>query len=277
MNPIGIIVGLIQLSIYVALLSKKNTTVEITITILDVPYLVQANVGYVTLIRTRKSAIELIQKIDKTYQKIVKNEQKIENEKIVKIALRIGFTMFFLISGVIVLNCLVNIMKIAIAVLTNSHPSELFLPMSLWFPEYFHKFKLFMTIYDSFVLMLMNFANLVAPELIFITSAYLVAAFDGLSDKVKDVIDGTEGRSFLETKRKLAECVDLHSELIKLADESNRLYGPFNLILLFIVSISICLLGIMSMVIISTMIGYCLFYEYLTVSKIIDNGRLHIL
>jgi len=247
-NPILMVIGSIQLWIYISKLSKDNSTIEVAITILDVPFFVQAVVGYLTLITTGKSSIELIRKIEKIYEEITKNGQKIEDEEIVKNAHSIGNKIFGIITGVIVLNCLVNSVKIFVAYLTDTHPGELFFPISFWFPEYFHRSLLFLTIYNTFVLMLFNFSTLVVPELIFITSAYLAESFDRLGDKVKEAIDGTENRSFLETKRTFAVCVDLHNELIKLADESNMLYGYFNFILLFVVSISICLLGIMTMV-----------------------------
>ena len=88
--------------------------------------------------------------------------------------------------------------------------------------------------------------KVVLASAVVMLSASLVNAQD--LEQVKKTIDGTDNRSFLETKRKLAECVDLHAQLIKLADEQNRIYGPFNLTFIVLISMKICMLGIMIMV-----------------------------
>ncbi|KAL7012424.1 hypothetical protein ACKWTF_014842 [Chironomus riparius] len=169
---------------------------------------------------------------------------------------------------VVGLNALIILIKIVVSAVTSSDPGNI-TAMYMWFPAYLQDSLVFLASYISVVLLLYSICNLAAPELIFITSAYLAASFDRLGDKVKDVIEGTEKQTFLETKRKLAECVDIHSELIELADESNKLYGPFNLIFLFVVKLSICLLGIMTMIsefIIAVQLTIGLLFTFLEIS-----------
>jgi hypothetical protein len=155
--------------------------------------------------------------------------------------------MFIMINAMVVSSFIAGLMKIVIAYATDSVPENISI-LKLWMPTLLERSWLFVAVYNSFILMLFSFSNIFASELVFITSAYLAASFDRLGDKVKAVIEGTENRSFLDTKRKLAECVDFHSHLIKLADESNGLYGIFNLTFVILISIGFCIIGITIMV-----------------------------
>jgi hypothetical protein len=204
-------------------------------------------VGYLTVVICCKSLIQLIQKVDKLYIKITENEQLIEDEKIVKKVYNFCVKIFAMITVMVLSNLFAGLMKILIAIATDSVPENLSI-LSLWLPSFLKNSWSFVAIYNSFILMLFSFSNIFASELVFITSAYLAASFDRLGDKVKDVIDGTVNRSFLDTKRKLAECVDIHSDLIKLADEANRLYGPYNLIFVILISLGFGVIGIMIMI-----------------------------
>jgi len=247
LQPIIMIIGSIQLWIIFILLSEETSTVEIALIILDLVFFTKSLIGCLTVIATVQSSIQLIHKIDKTYKKITKNYLEIEDEKIVKKIYSFGFKMFIMITTMVLLSFVGGLMKVFIAIATDSVPENISI-LKLWLPDFLENSWLFVAIYDSFILMMYSFSNIFASELVLITSAYLAASFDKLGDKVKEVIDGTEDRSFLETKRKLAECVDLHSELIKLADDSNRLYGVFNLTFVILISMGFCVIGITIMV-----------------------------
>lgn len=247
LNPAMMIIGAIQLWVSFLSLTMDSSIILIVGALYDLLFLARSIFGYSTIILTRNSSIELIQKVEKIFTKITKNSRKIEDEEIVKRAFNLGFRTYMAVTSLIVFNFVMSLVKISIAALTYSDPGNVLL-MSMWFPEFLQHLQLFIAIYEPIFLVLFSLSNLAASQLVFITSAYLAASFDELGDKVKDVIDGTENRSFLETKKKLSECVDIHSELIKLADESNRLYGPFNLTVLVLISMRICLLGIRIMV-----------------------------
>ena len=246
LNPILMIIGMIQLWIYLILMPIDSMASEITIIIFSILFALNSFAGYLTIIATRKSSINLMMDIEKNYSKTT-NSSLIEDEDIVKSSFSMGLKFFAMIIGSVVLNLVTCLGKIAIGIFTNSDPGNLSM-MLMWYPAVLENSHLFVAIYDPLLMLLFCVSNLFVPEMIFITSAYLTASFDKLGDKVKDVIDGTENRSFLETKRKLAECVDLHSELIKLTDESNKLYGPYNLVFLVLISMRICMLGIMIMI-----------------------------
>jgi len=245
--PILIIVSSVQILVYFFSITEDNSTPQIATSFMDLLFVPQVIVGYLTLIITRTSSVNLIKNIEEIYQKVTKNEQRIEDEEIVQKAFSFGLKFFIMMTGVIGLNAVIILAKIFISALTQTDPENV-TSMYMWFPACLKDSSLFLALYNSFVLLLYSFFISAVPQLIFITSAYLAASFDKLGDKVKEVIDGTEERSFLETKKKLAECVNLHSELVKLADESNRLYGPYNLGFIISISLVFCLLGIMIMV-----------------------------
>lgn len=246
LQPTAMIIGTIQLWIYFCLLSKETAALEIASIILDLLFFTKSFVGYLTIIIAKQTSIKLIHKIDRAFLKITKNEQKIEDEKIVKKVYSFCIKIFIMISIMVLMNFVAGLVKIFIAILTKSHPEHLSI-LSLWLPTFLKDSWIFVAVYNSFILMLFSLSNIFASELIYITSAYLAASFDKLGDKIKIVIDETDNRSFLETKRKLAECVNLHSELIELADESNLLYGLFNLTFLGLISLGFCVIGIMIM------------------------------
>jgi hypothetical protein len=245
--PILIIVSSVQIIVYFFSITDDNSTLQIATSFLDVLFVPQVIIGYLTLITTRTSSVRLIQRIQEIYQNITKNELKIEDEEIVQKSYSFGLKFFMMMTGVIGLNAVIILVKIFISAVTQSEPGNV-TAMYMWFPAFLEDFSLFLAVYNSIVLVLYIFCILAVPEMIFITSAYLAVSFDRLSDKVKEVIDETENRSFLDTKRKFAECIDIHSDLIKLADESNSLYGPFNLCFIISISLGFCLLGIMIMV-----------------------------
>lgn len=247
LNPAMMFIGAIQLWISFISLSWDSSILLIVGALYDLLFLARSFSGYSTIILTKRSSIELIHKVEKVFAKITKNRNKIDDEKIVKNAYNLGFRTYVAVTSLVVFNFVMSLVKILIAVLTNSEPGKILL-MSMWFPEFIKDYSLFIAIYEPVFLIIYSLSNLAASQLVFITSAYLSASFDRLSYKVKEVINGTEGRSFLETKRMLAECVDLHSELINLAEESNRLFGPFNLTVLVLISMRICLVGIRIMV-----------------------------
>jgi hypothetical protein len=252
LNPAMMVVGAVQLWVSFLSLTIDSSIILIVGSLYDLLFLARSIFGYSTIILTRKSSIELIKKVEKIFTKITKNSRKIEDEEIVKRAYNLGFRTYVAVTSLIVFNFVMGLVKISFAALTNSDPGNVQL-MSMWFPEFLKDLSLFIAIYEPMFLVLFSLSNLAASQLVFITSAYLAASFDELGDKVKEVINGTENRSFFETKRMLAECVDLHSQLIKLADESNSFYGVFNLTVLVLVSLRICLVGIRIMV--SRMMG----------------------
>jgi len=256
LNPILMIIGSIQLWMNLFLLLDNGSILELPTIAFGIIFVVNGFAGYFTVIATQKLSIRLIQNVEIVFTKITKNHQQIENNEIVKNVFSSGLKFHRIITGSVVLNLALTLMKIIMAMATSSGPGNLSV-MLLWFPEFLQNSWVFIAVYDPLMMLLFCLSNLFAPELNFITSAYLAASFDKLGDKLKEVIDGTETRSFLDTKRKLVECVDIHSELIKLADESNRLYGPYNLIFLILISMKICMMGIMIMVIILRNI--CLF------------------
>ncbi|KAL7012425.1 hypothetical protein ACKWTF_014843 [Chironomus riparius] len=259
LQPTIMIIGTLQLWIYFCLLSKDTSALEIASIILDILFFTKSFAGFLTVVICHKSSIKLIHKIDRIYTKITKDTQNIEDEEIVKKVYSFSIKIFIMLSFMILSSFLGSLGKIIIAVVTNTHPTNLSI-MSLWMPEYLKNSWLFVVIHNTLTVTLFSLGNIFASEVIYITSAYLTASFDKLGDKVKDVIDETEDRPFLETKRMLSECVDIHSELIKLADLSNRLYGPFSLILLLLVSVGFCILGIMILVII---FDFC-YYTFLS-------------
>ena len=247
LNPLLMIIGSIQLWIFFMQLSEDSTVLEIIIVVFALLFVAKSFAGYLTLVTTWTSLLKLMQNIEKVYLKVAKSDQTIENEQNVKSAYSFSLKMFVMIFSSVVIHFVGNLVKVVIAVVTDSHPGNLSI-MNLWFPDFLKDSWLFVAVYDPLIMLLLCLSNLIVPQLVFITSAYLAASFDKLGDKVKDVIEGTENRSFLETKRKLAECVDLHSDLIELADESNRLYGLFNLTFLGLISLGFCVIGIMIMV-----------------------------
>jgi len=247
LQPTMMIIGSIQLWICFILLPNETSALEISSVILDLLFFTKSFIGYLTVMATKQSSIKLIHKIEKTYQKITKNEQTIKDERIVKKVYSLCIKIFISIVVMVLMNLAAGLVKILLAILTNSQPEKLSI-LSLWLPDFLENSWFFVTIYSSFILMLFGLGNIFVSELIFVTSAYLAASFDKLGDKVKEVIDGTENRSFLETKKKFAECVDFHSELIELADELNRLYGYFNLTFVILISMAFCMIGIMIMI-----------------------------
>lgn len=247
LQPTIMIIGTIQLWIYFYLLPKETSALEIASMILDILAFTKSFTGYLTIAVYCKSSVKLVHKIDKIYTKMIRDGQKIEEEEIVKKVYSFCIRIFVMLSFMLLSSFLASLLKIIIAVATDTVPENLSL-MSLWMPESFKNSWLFVTFYNSFMLSLISLGNITASMVVYITSAYLTASFERLGNKVKEFIDGSENRSLLETKREFAECVDLQSELIQLADESNRLYGPFNLILLLLVSVGFCILGIMILV-----------------------------
>ena len=249
LNPILMIIGSVQLLTFFLLLSKESSAVEVTMITFGSLFAVNSFAGYLTVVATSKSSMNLIRNIEKIYTKITENERTIEDEETVKSAYSIGLKFFAIITGSVLMNLVTSLIKVFMAMVTDSDPGNLS-TMHLWFPAFLGDVWIFVAVYDPFIMMLYCLSNLFVSELVFITSAYLAASFDRLGDKLKEVIDGTENRAFLETKKKFSECVDFHSELIELADDSNKFYGPYNLIFLVLISIRICMLGIMIMVVI---------------------------
>jgi hypothetical protein len=227
---------------YLILLPKNCTALEITSALSGFLLAVNSLAGYLTVIGTQKSSIILMTKIEEIYSKI-SNSQSIEDEKIVKNSFSIGLKFSAMTTAAIFAIFWINTIKILKSIFTNSDLGNLSMIL-IWYPNFIAKNQTFVSLYDPFLIMMFCLSYLLVPEMISTTSAYLSAAFDRLGDKVKDVIDGTEDRSFLETKRKFVECVDLHSDLIKLVDESNRIYGPYSLIFMILISMRICVLGI---------------------------------
>lgn len=246
-SPILMVIGSIQIWIYFFTISEDNSTLQVATSFLDTLFVPQVVVGYLTAVKTRKSSIKLIQNIGKVYIEMTGTGSKIDDEVIVKYAYSYGRKFFIMMIGVIGLNALIILIKIIAGFLTNSDPGNT-TAIYMWFPKFLEDSVLFVAVYNSIVLLLFTLSNVISPLLIFITSAYLGAAFDKLGYKLKEVLDETENQSFMQTKKKVSECVDFHCELIKLADESNRLFGPFNLMFLILISLGTCMLGIMIMV-----------------------------
>lgn len=247
MMPIIITVGSVQLWISFFLLSNDDTIMQTAAITMNLLFSFKSFAGYSTVAATNKSSLKLLQKIENVHRKITENCIKVEDEKVVKNAYGFGIKIFTIISSMCILNVISSFIKIFLALWTDTVPENLSI-ICLWLPSFLTNSWSFVTSYSSVILILFSWSNLTAPELIYITSAYLSASFERLGVKIQEVIDGTENRSFLESKRKFAECVDLHSELIDLANESNKLYGPFNLAFLVLVSVGICVLGILIMV-----------------------------
>jgi hypothetical protein len=66
---------------------------------------------------------------------------------------------------------------------------------------------------------------LLGNQLMVSTTVFLSMCFEELAYEVKDVINKSKDRSFLDTKKKLRNSVQIHQQLIDYSKELNSLYG----------------------------------------------------
>jgi len=142
LNPTMMIIGAIQLWVSFLSLTMDSSIILIVGALYDLLFLARSIFGYSTIIWTKKSSIELIQKVEKIFTEITKNSRKIEDEEIVKRAFNLGFRTYMAVTSLIVFNFVMSLVKISIAALTNSDPGNVLL-ISMWFPEFLQKFSLF--------------------------------------------------------------------------------------------------------------------------------------
>lgn len=243
LNPFIMIIGCAQLCINCSLLLNTGTVTDLSMLILTLNFFAQGFSGYFTIFAARTSSIKLIEKVEEIYQKITKNQRKLEDNQHVQRTFKFFLLFFKIALSSAFMNLTGGLMKIIVAMATNTQPETLSV-MLLWFPEFMQDLWLLIAVFDPLVMLLFILSNLIVFQLVVISTVYLAASFDELGNKLKDAIKGSENKLFQE----FAECIDLHSKLIKQANESNTIYGPSNLTFLVLISMKIGMIGIMVMV-----------------------------
>jgi hypothetical protein len=90
--------------------------------------------------------------------------------------------------------------------------------------------------------------TLAMNQLLIYSTIYLSTCFDRLGEELRQAIDESDIRGLEETKKRMANCVETHNNLIHSAELLNSLFGPFLVLFIVEASILICFLGFLAIV-----------------------------
>lgn len=205
---------------YVSLLDDPNKWRALT----SMLYSTNSLLVFFSMFKNIDDMMELIRSIESCYKLKFKDNIRGHGGKFAEKFGKVGASVCGTFFAIPILKIFEGTVRMLISLYTGIRPQGLFLSILYW-PFDPYDYLPWTFYYDMLKLFFAMAPALLGNQLMVSTTVFLSMCFEELAYEVKDVINGSRNRSFLDTKRKLRNSVQIHQQLIEFSKELNSLYG----------------------------------------------------
>lgn len=168
--------------------------------------------------------MKLIRSIESCYKINFKFSIRGKGGKFVEKFGNVGVAVCGIFFAIPILKIIEGTVRMLISLYAHTRPEGLLLNILYW-PFDPYDYLPWTFYYDMLKLFFAMAPALLGNQLMVSTTVFLSMCFEELAYEVKDVINESKNRSFLETKKKLKNLVQIHQQLIDYSKELNSIYG----------------------------------------------------